>query len=541
MSEEKLDTPVAPAIPAIVEQVSTASIDIDIDAEEQDRKKLPKQMTPKDFTGKLPDEIFNKWMKSVEEFERLWESSKDFDIQIPYLVEIGWDEPFLGSLSRRIVKTMTGHIPTAGVWINGTTLEMLWNPIFFKHELHNVSPLYPRGVIKHELYHIIFEHISSRKQTPHVLWNVATDLAINSLIPRKEMPAFTLMPGELYVPPQPPPDWKPSIIARIIKKLPAGQTSEWYMAKLLADPEVQQAMAKAKAAAKQKVKQKADGSAKMPGSPGSGQQPDDQQGDDGGGNDDGGGEGDFNGELKKELFGGQGGQFDDHDMWDKISDEQRDMMRDYIRDMFRDCVKEAERKQNGWGSVPDSIRMHLKKLLSKEVDWREILNQFIGRSRASSTTSSIKRVNRRVPWDFPGRKRSYRAKLAIAFDQSGSMADEWVELLFAELSNLGNLTEYEIIPFDYTVDEKNIQTIRRGGQPKLIRTRSGGTSFDAPVKYINENAHKYDAACILTDGGCSEPMKCNLPMAYILAPGQELMFKPKSEITIIKMTDTRKK
>ena len=250
---------------------------------------------------------------------------------------------------------------------------------------------------------------------------------------------------------------------------------------------------------------------------------------------------DFNDELERELYGKDGGQFDDHNIWDSLSDSDRDMMRDYIRDIFRDCVREAERHSNGWGTVPESIRAHLKKLISKEVDWRELISQFIGRARSTKTTSSLKRINRRVPWDFPGRKRAYSAKPAIAIDESGSMSDEWVELLFAEMSNLGALTEYDIIPFDYTVAEEKIQTIRRGMQPKLERVRSGGTNFSAPVEYVNKNPEKYDCLFLLTDGGCGSPIKCVLPMAYILAPGCELMFKPDENTPVIKMTDTRKK
>ena len=171
----------------------------------------------------------------------------------------------------------------------------------------------------------------------------------------------------------------------------------------------------------------------------------------------------------------------------------------------------------------------------------ELLSQFIGRSRSTTTTSSIKRLNRRMPWDFPGRKRAYSARPAIALDQSGSMSNEWVELLFAEIGNLGNITEYDVIPFDYTVDEANIQTIRRGGQPNTVRTRSGGTSFDAPIQYVNEKVGRWDCVMICTDGGCGSPIKCNIPVCYILAPGCELMFVPPEGTTVIKMSDTRRK
>lgn len=478
-----------------------------------DKARVP---TRGDYTGKLPAEFVDKLIKDAEEFKRLWLDSLSFDIQLPHLVDLGWDEPFFGSLSRRIAKVRTGAISTAGVTVSDNTMEMFWNPIFFKNVLKREQV---RGVLKHELYHIILEHVTRRRQAPATLWNAATDCAINSLIPRDELPDFCLLPGELYTPPDPPPGWQPGLISRLIKEMPRGKSSEWYMSYLLQHPEVQDAMERARGRA-----QKGEGDDAGSGQPGQGTGAEGRA---------------FNRALEEELYGAGGGQFDDHDIWDRLSDDQRDMMRDYVRDIFRDCVREAESQGNGWGNVPESIRAHLKKLISREVDWRALINQFIGRSMSCRTTSSLKRINRRAPWDFPGRKRLYSARPMIALDQSGSMADEWVALFFAEVGNLGNLTEFDLVPFDHTVDEKNIQVVRRGQQPKLQRTRCGGTDFSAPVRYANERPERYDASIILTDGECCSPIKAIKPLAYIIAPGCKLAFDPQGA-TVIYMTDTRK-
>lgn len=521
MSEQPIDS-----------NAGEAEVEIPLTEEvEETAEQLAPRFTSKNHTGKLPDDLVRKWLKDREEFIKLWNDSKDYDIQVPDLIELGFDEPFLGSLCRRIDKVKTAAIPTAGVRIVDGRIELSWNPIFFKHELKNVNRSYPRGVLKHELFHIIFEHCTGRRQEPHVLWNAAADCAINSLIPKGELPDFCLMPGELYVPPERPDDWEPSIIAKIIAGLPKEQTAEFYMSTFLQNQEIQEAMARAR----EKAKQKQDAGSSSGQGSGEGGDDSDNAGD----------ESDshsknrrFEDELSKELYGQYGGgQFDEHGE-SELSQQERDMMREYIRDMIRNSAREAESRQNGWGSVPEWMRAHIRKMLSKEVDWRELINQFIGRSRSTTTTSSLKRINRRAPWDYPGRKRSYSARPAIAMDQSGSVSDEWVALLFAEVSNLGNLVEYDIIPFDYVVDEKNIQSVRRGQQPNLLRTLCGGTSFDAPVEYINNNPGKYDCLFILTDGGCSEPRKCNIPIAYILTPGCKLCFDP-GETPVIYMTDTR--
>lgn len=481
---------------------------------------VPTRMpVPKDFTGKLPDEFVQEWVKRGERFIELWNECLSFDLVVPHLIDLGYDEPFFGSLSRRILKMRSAEVPTAGVCVDRGQLMMLWNPIFFVKDL---DPSHIQGVLKHELYHVILEHITSRRQTPNVLWNAATDLAINSLISRQELPDWCLYAGEMYRPPKAPPDWQPGIMARIIKGLPKEQSSEWYMNQFLQDPEVQQAMQRAQAAAGQKGEGEGAGGPGQPGQPGSSPG------------------GSFEDELRKELYGADGGQFDDHDIWDRLTDEQRDMMREHVRGLFRDCVREAESSSKGWGSMPDSIRAHLRKVLSREIDWRDLISRFVGRSTTTKTTSSIKRVNRRYPWDHPGRKRAHSARPVFLMDQSGSMRDEWVELLFAEVSNMGVITEYDVVPFDHTVDEENIQRVRRGMQPKLVRTRSGGTSFSAAVEFVNKNPGRYDIAFLLTDGECFSPIKCDIPLAYIIVPGCQLHFEPPAGTTVIQMSDTRK-
>jgi len=459
-------------------------------------------------------EAYHKLEEEAEAFKARFKASEKFDLT-PHLIDLGWDEPFFGSLSRRVHKHRTIDIPTAGVRYSGKMIQMLWNPIFFNelgsasHEnVYSVHRDHTRGILKHEFYHLIFEHITSRIRTPHVLWNIATDLAINSLIPRNELPDFVLHAGELNKPSDALPDYEPGVIAELVASFPRNKSSEWYMDQLMNDPKVQEAMDKARAkAAGEGGDQPGDGSGSA-----------------------------FDKALRDELS--PGGQFDNHDGWGDVSDAEKDRLREHMRDVLRECVKEAERSTKGWGSVPSDIQSYLKKLVSNEVDWRDLISQFIGRSRSSQTTSTYKSVNRRQPFDIPGRKRRYTATPALALDQSGSMSNDWIEMLYAEMSNLGNLTSYDILPFDTEIDEENIQTVRRNQQPETIRTKSGGTDFAAPVNYVNDRPGKYDCLFILTDGGCGEPPKCDIPVAYILAPGCEMYGD--FPATVIKMTDTRK-
>ena len=110
-------------------------------------------------------------------------------------------EPFFAALSRRIHKYPTNAIPTAGVKVNKETaqFEMVYNPEF----MANLPDNQKLGVLMHEFYHVIFEHLTTRlpEGGMSMMWIVATDLAINSHLMDKlpEQGCFPSKKGTLKV------------------------------------------------------------------------------------------------------------------------------------------------------------------------------------------------------------------------------------------------------------------------------------------------------------------------------------------------------
>lgn len=121
------------------------------------------------------------------------------------------NEPFFASLSRRIDKRSSTAVPTAGVRVNPQTghFEMLYNPEFFA----GISDDHKQGVLMHEFYHLVFEHVTGRLPAEGMtkIWNQATDLAINSHLIGK-LPDGALIPGEGY-----------------FKDLPVGRSADEYL------------------------------------------------------------------------------------------------------------------------------------------------------------------------------------------------------------------------------------------------------------------------------------------------------------------------
>ena len=212
-----------------------------------------------------------------------------------HLIRVMLDEPFYAGVLRGVSYTKTESIPTAGVLAKDGDVHMWWNPKF----LAGLTADQVKGLIKHEAMHLALEHTTSRRMTPHIIHNYATDLAINSDIPKKELPEGGLIPGEQFaeLTAEQAENMGPDAVARYyrvsekIASFPKGESSEWYFTKLMEDPEVSK---------------------------------DIQEGNDGEGS-------------------GLPGGMDDHDGWGEMSEEDKELLKGKIAKAVEDAVKECDR------------------------------------------------------------------------------------------------------------------------------------------------------------------------------------------------------
>ena len=353
-------------------------------------------------------------------------------------------EPFFAALSRRITKKATKAIPTAGVKLNEKTaqFEMVYNPEFFE----SLSDTHIKGVLKHEFYHIIYEHVTGRlpSEGMSIMWNIATDLAINSHI-KDELPDMACIPEQDK-----------------FEKYPLGLSAEAYYKMLKEDEQFKQ---------------------------------DPQNGD----GESGGGEGQGGGGMPQSL--------DDHSGWGEASDETKSMAKERLRQAVEDAAKEAS-SRGSWGSVSSEMRKQIMDMINPRVDWRKVLRYFIKTSQRSNKRSTVRRINKRFPYIHSGKKVTRQAKIAISIDQSGSVSDKMLAAFFAELSSLAKYAEFTVVPFDTEVGEEHVYTWKKGKRMTWDRVMCGGTCFDAPTKYVNDR--NFDGHIVLTDMCAPKPVpsKC---------------------------------
>lgn len=96
-----------------------------------------------------------------------------------------FNEPFYGLFLISLNKKYRNDIPTAGVSKNGIGVDLSINPNF----VEPLSDDHTYGLLKHELLHIAFGHLTMRSSFhDHKLFNIAADLEINQYISSHQLP-----------------------------------------------------------------------------------------------------------------------------------------------------------------------------------------------------------------------------------------------------------------------------------------------------------------------------------------------------------------
>lgn len=476
-----------------------------------------------------------------------------FDIQ-RHMLDLAMNTSvFYATVSRHIRKRPTLDIPTAGVAYDEKRREVtLWfNPRFYK----SLSDRRILGVNKHEIKHVVLRHITCRRRKPHGRWNLATDMAIDNLIyddavralptgrsmttDEYPLPLFMVRPGHLswvfdprtyserpitveekaamavvdvmhcpscgvgvkdhepaaqsadchacggpLRPVRPGPDVFKAVpptdnerraytVYRAIESAPAGKTSEWYFDYL--EPY-----------------------------------------------------------LAAECEHGPG-SLDDHDGWDDVPDDMLDKVDADIRAIIARAVREADSQGNGWGNMPADLIGQIRRSVEPTLDWRSLIDHFVGRCNRMRTRRSVRALDRKQPMVHPGTLTAHGPHLVLVIDQSGSVSDALLDKFFANIEALGRQLTITILPFDAACKVEDAWVWRKGDRPTLERTKCGGTDFDAPTQVINDNARErgWEGAIFVTDGGCSKPLPCYIPRMWLLGPGDKLTWDEAEEPVVV--------
>ena len=365
--------------------------------------------------------------------------------------ELMMTEPYYGFFLIMLNKIWTKtQVPTAGVCKNGINYQLcinedFWNSLDIKKEM---------GILKHELLHIAFNHLTHFYFPDKQLANIAMDMEINQYIDKSWLPEdgiFIENYSDLEL------DYK------------AG--CKYYYEKL------QQAQEKKKECGTS-------------------------------------GCGEFD-KLCDQLEGGEN-PVKNHDLWkdfQDLSETEKELIKKQIKRILTQASDMAEQKSRG--STPGEIKDLIKvdEVLPPKFDWKNYVRRFSGTSSRIYTKKLRRKENRKFE-DNPGLKIKMKKHVLLAIDTSGSVSDNEVKEFMGEMKHIHKTG----VAMTLAQCDTSIRKIEEyNGSNELNIEGRGGTEFDPVLDYFNANLRTYTSLIYFTDGECNATVKPQAPVLWVLS------------------------
>jgi predicted metal-dependent peptidase len=383
-------------------------------------------------------------------------------------------EPYYGIFLIMLNKVWNNRVPTAGVSKNGINYQLIINPNFWQ----SLSEEHRLGLLKHELLHIAFGHLTSFfKFSDKKLANVAMDMEINQYIQKGWLPGDDLTKDQFN-------ELKEKVkeeiatakengasleeLMEISKKLPSrGIMIEDYD-KLNLDKKAGARYYYDKLKEAQDKKQQTGTS----GSPG----------------------------MDELLDDIENGDIPDHSTWeefDNLTEAEQKLIDKQLQKVLSDAKEQTIKKR---GTIPGEIDavIIIEQVTPPKFDWRGFIRRFTGTSTRVFTKKIRRKENRRFS-DNPGLKVKMRQHMLLAIDTSGSVSDDELKEFMSEIHHIYKCgVDITIIQCDTRI--RSVEPYK--GKFEMAVQGRGGTEFDPVLEYFNENLRKYTSLVYFTDGEC---------------------------------------
>ena len=195
--------------------------------------------------------------------------------------------------------------------------------------------------------------------------------------------------------------------------------------------------------------------------------------------------------------------FDAHD-WDGAQEMSADEQRELAREID-EAVRQGALVAGKMGSGGDRS---LSELLEPQVDWREVLREFVQTTCTGSDYSTWRKPKRRLLGQgiyMPSTYSEQVGELVVAIDTSGSIQQPEVTAFLSEVKAICDMVHPDKVRLlywdtqvcgDETYDTHELETLIQSTKIK----GGGGTDVDCVTEYIREESINAQAAIILTDG-----------------------------------------
>ena len=404
-------------------------------------------------------------------------------------------EPFFAHVLQSMGRDISTHIQTAAVGWTGELYLLLVNASYFS----GLSLEQRCAVLKHEVLHIVFRHLTRGRGLIPDLFNIAADLVVNQLC--ADLPGGALNIDDFIRNGFP---LKPDRTAEEYYALLASKTDDAHWATKLWE-------SKSAVRGQHECWKNLFGNDLQPSETG-GDTP--QPG----------------GILSAEKK---------HAPWTPADWKAADWKAGEL------CLQAAEavrrKDPTAWGVLPAGIRRELAQLAlerAPRISWKQTLRIFAAGSSRSRLGQTMKRASKRFG-THPGARIRRQRRLLVAIDTSGSTS-EFLELFYAELRNIWKSgVQIHVVECDSAV----AASYAFHGKPPSVFHGGGGTCFDPVFDWMRSaegrQSGPFDGSIYFTDGYAAQPRRPPLcRLLWVLPP--QISHAPTSVLklgTVLKMKD----
>ena len=369
-------------------------------------------------------------------------------------------EPFYGLLLMALNKKWDKKVGTLGVGLDRINYYLIINPEFWE----KYAPIVKKGLLKHELLHIAFFHVTDfdvKVYPDQKVLNWAMDIVVNQYIERQWLPedgVFLDSFPELELEPK--------------------KGAKYYYKKLMDEKESDE-----------------NGYAEALGQdPGTG----------------------------ASMPNGDTVQTPGHD-WEEMIAGLDEPTKKLLESQTGHIIKQvADQVEKSRGVVPGEFAEILERLRHIEppkFDWKGYMRKFTGKSVKTYTKKSRRKENKRLP-DLPGLKIKQQKHILLGIDTSGSVSTSELQQIQQEIHHLHKTgSDVTIIQCDTAIS--NIAKYNPREKDWKIHGR-GGTEFQPVIDYYREHLKEYSCLMYYTDGECPAPENARGPILWVLSHGGNL-------------------
>ena len=441
--------------------------------------------------------------------------------------------PFIGSIALRMDLVPVRDVRVRTACTDG---NCVYFDIAFLSSLSNEERIF---VLAHEVWHAVLLHLTRRGNRNPTLFNIATDKEVNYLLKEDGLTP----PTDLCFPEGDEVGKCAEEIYEMLLKKQKKQKQQQKQKNQSGGAGGQQGQSGSSSKNGQKQNGK-NGSSSSSDQPNGNDDGNDESGS--GGNQDGKLKGQFdkhiyegdqpnkNGNGDQSNGNGNNSNGKDGEYTSKITDKygevgldsdfQPNVPKGFADRMRETVISEAQRVEKMKGNVPAHVKELIKKMTSAELDWKELLSQFVTRCYNSGNHSWIPPNRRHIHNDvYLQSRQATKLKAVVALDTSGSTMGDRTKFL-SELNGLINsFGHYELTVICADAEVDDVKTYTQDDNLNIEMDGyemhgGGGTSFIPPFNYVLDNHIECDCFLYLTDGYGPAPEKnpLGIPVLWII-------------------------